>query len=80
LAVPKEVIPWVSRTLRALLIEDRSDILVASREDLRYSAGFMMIRTAAVRIAKIPMTTNSSTRVKESLLFVWETRGCMRKI
>ncbi len=51
-------------------MEERSDILVASRVCLRYSTGLMTTMTAAVRMAKIPMTINNSTRVKDSLFFI----------
>ena len=51
-------------------MEERSDILVASRVCLRYSTGLMTTMTAAVRMAKIPMTINNSTRVKEWLFCI----------
>lgn len=65
-----------SRMLRDLSMEERSWMRRVSLVCLIYSAGFKTTTTAAVRIARIPMTMRSSTRVKEaspSRVCVWRS-------
>lgn len=67
-AVPKLTVGfWVRRSWTVLDMEARSLILLESRASLRSSPGLRMMTTAAVKMAKMPMTINNSMSVKDEV-------------